>query len=384
MSPSGFGGASSRQVLGLRLPRDRHAVPVQQPRVEQLLHHDRHAADAVEIAHHELPGGSHVDQVRRRARHAVEVVELEVDPGLPGDREQVQHGVRRAGKGHHDRDRVLERLLGEDVPRERAARGDQLGGADAALAREHLPPVVDGGRGRGAREREADRLAHGGHRVRGVHPGARSGRGTRGALDPEQLGVVDRALGVGPDGLEHVLDRDVAVLVRAREDRAAVEVDGRQVQPGHRHHHPRLGLVAAGDPHERVEALGVHHELHRVGDQVAAHQRRLHALVAHRDPVGDGDRAELERDRASLADAFLRERGELAQVVVARRHLVPRRGNGDLRLAEVVLGEADGAEHRASGRAMRSLRDFPAAGAIVLAGHAGTFRGRLRRCGAAA
>ena len=186
---------------------------------------------------------------------------------------------------------------------------------------------------------------------------------------------------MGADGLEHVLDRDVAVLVRAREDRPAVEVDGRQVQPGHRHHHPRLGLVAAGDPDERVEPLGVHHQLHRVGDQVAAHQRRLHALVAHRDPVGDRDRAELERDRPSLADAFLRERGELAEVVVARGHLVPRRGNGDLRLAEVVLGEADGAEHRASGCAMGSLGDLPAAGAIVLAGHWVPFVGACEDAG---
>jgi hypothetical protein len=106
--------------------------------------------------------------------------------------------------------------------------------------------------------------------------------------------------------------------------------------------------------------------------------------VAHRDPVGDGDRAELEGNRAPLADAFLREGGELAQVVVAWSHFVPRRGNGDLGLREVVLGEADRAEHRASGRAMGSFGDLPAAGAIVFAGHVRPFRGRPAKMRAAA
>ena len=93
-------------------------------------------------------------------------------------------------------------------------------------------------------------------------------------------------------------------------------------------------------------------------------RRRLHALVAHRDAVGDGDRGELDRDGAALAHALLRERGELVQVVVARRDLVPARGDADLRLAEVLLGEADGAEHGAGRRALGPLGDLPAPGAV--------------------
>ena len=50
---------------------------------------------------------------------------------------------------------------------------------------------------------------------------------------------------------------------------------------------------AAGEEHRTVEALGLHDNLDRVGDDVPAHEREVHALVAHRDAVGDGDGAEL-------------------------------------------------------------------------------------------
>ena len=43
--------------------------------------------------------------------------EGQLDLGLAGDREQVQHDVGRAAERHRDGDRVLERLLGEDVAR---------------------------------------------------------------------------------------------------------------------------------------------------------------------------------------------------------------------------------------------------------------------------
>ena len=99
------------------------------------------------------------------------------------------------------------------------------------------------------------------------------------------------------------------------------------------------------------------------------------------DPVGDRDRAELERHRSALPDALLREGSELAEVVVARGHLVPGRGDSDLRLAEVVLGEADSAEHRAGGRAVGTLGDLPAARTIVLAGHWVPFVGACEDAG---
>src|ERR1043166_5429389 len=52
----------------------------------------------------------------------------------------------------------------------------------------------------------------------------------------------------------------------------------------------------------------------RIGDHLAAHERRAHPLAAHRDAVGDRDGVELHRRAAGGADAALDVRGELAQV----------------------------------------------------------------------
>ena len=63
-----------------------------------------------------LPCGLSVGHVRHPGRHLVEVVQLQVDPGLVGDGQQVQDGVGRTAQRHDHGDGVLERLLGHDVP----------------------------------------------------------------------------------------------------------------------------------------------------------------------------------------------------------------------------------------------------------------------------
>ena len=132
-----------REVLGHRLAGHRHHVAVQEPGLEQQLEHDRHTADPIEVAHVELAAGLHVGDVRNTVGDAVEVVEVERNPGLVGKGEQVQHCVGRPAEGRRHGDRILERLLGHDL-----ARGDaepQLfddGGAGAFGI--SLPTVVDG------------------------------------------------------------------------------------------------------------------------------------------------------------------------------------------------------------------------------------------------
>ena len=78
-----------------------------------------------------------------------------------------------------------------------------------------------------------------------------------------------------------------------------------KVEAGGGHQHRRDRLVAAAQSDEAVEALGEHDGLHRVGDHLATDQRGAHALVAHRDAVRHGDRAELHREPTGLADAAL-------------------------------------------------------------------------------
>jgi len=76
-------------------------------------------------------------------------------------------------------------------------------------------------------------------------------------LDEGELLVAQGVDGVGPDRFEDTDDVEGTVAQTARQDAAAVEEDARQVEAGRRHEHPRKGLVAAGEGHEGVEALGM-------------------------------------------------------------------------------------------------------------------------------
>src|SRR3546814_3598660 len=65
------------------------------------------------------------------------------------------------------------------------------------------------------------------------------------------------------------------------QDRAGVEEHRRQVEASGGHEHAGQALVAAGEGDEGVEPLGVHHGLDRVGDHLAADQRRPHRSEEH-------------------------------------------------------------------------------------------------------
>src|SRR3546814_19257912 len=100
----------------------------------------------------------------------------------------------------------------------------------------------------------------------------------------------------------------------------------------HGHHHAGQRLVAAGEADQRVVAVAAHGELDGVGDEVAADQRRLHALVAHGDAVGHGDGAELSRGAGGRLPAALPPLRLARAGAVEGRRLVPRserRGVGE-------------------------------------------------------
>src|SRR6478609_5278008 len=81
-----------------------------------------------------------------------------------------------------------------------------------------------------------------------------------------ELLVGHLARGVRADGLEDLLDRDVAALEAAGRDRAAVEHHGRDVQTRERHDRAGDRLVAAAQGDDRVEEVPAGDELDRVGD----------------------------------------------------------------------------------------------------------------------
>ncbi|WP_184440239.1 hypothetical protein [Mycobacterium sp. AZCC_0083] len=342
---------------------------MQQTGVQQRLHHDGHAADLVDVLHHMAAERLHVGQVRHLLPDAREVRKRELDVGLPGDGQQVQHGVRRPTEGHDDGDGVLERLLGEDV-----AGGDAAPQHPdhrfAGLACVVVAPLVDGHGRCAARQRHAQRLSGRRHGVGGVHAAACALAGTDGPLDDVHVRARHQPTRTGPDRLEGVDDGDfllgaVGELGQPRHDRAVVEEDARQIQPCGSHEHAGDRLVAAGEQHRAVEALGLHDGLDAVGDHFAGDQGEVHALVAHRDAVGHRDGAEFQRVAAGRVHASLDRLCQTLQRHVARRDLVPRRADADLRFGPVVVTHADGPEHAAGCGFLEAVGDVAAAGLDV-------------------
>ena len=226
-----------------------------------------------------------------------------------------------------------------------------------------LAPVVDGGRAGRARQRHPDRLADRGHRVRGVHAGARAGGGARRALDrraaPRRRSM---PFACAPDRLEDVLDRDVRALVGARggscrrrgRPTAGSSAPSPSASPARTCRSPRCRRAR---PSARRASRARPSPRSGRGSSATpscprgpSRCRRDTAIVVN--SIGTAP---------ALTHALLRERGELVEVVVAGRDLVPARRDAHLRLAEVVLAKPDRAQHRAGRSALGSLRDLPAA-----------------------
>ncbi len=271
------------------------------------------------------------------AADAVEVVQGKRHPSLAGDGQEVEDSVGGAADGDDYGDGVRECLLGEDV----AGGALRLQEAQSRLAgatAEVIATWVGGGDGGAVGQGHAQRLAGAGHSVGGVHAAAGALAGAGRALQLVQL-LFGHAAGLdGADALEDVLDGDVLVAEPAGHDRAPVKEYGGNVQAGHGHEHAREALVTAGDASEGVVAMGHHHQLRGVGDDLAADQGGLHPLVAHGDAVGDGDGGELAGGAAGALHALLDAVGQAVQVDVAGGGLVPGAAHRDEGLLDVLIG----------------------------------------------
>jgi len=130
-------------------------------------------------------------------------------------------------------------------------------------------------------------------------------------------------------------------VVLAVGNRAAVEHDARDVQAGHRHHHPGDRLVAARDSHESVQEMAPDYQLDGVRNRLATHERGLHALGSHGDSVGDGDRVELDGRSAGGANPGFDLFREFPVIPVTRRDLDPAVRDANEGLFQVVVAEPD-------------------------------------------
>ncbi len=338
------------------LARDGHRVRVQVTAFKQPPGDELNAARIVEVARHKAPARLEVGNERGARADAVEVVNAQFDSGLVGNGEQMEDGVGRAAGGGDAGDGVFNGVAGQD-----------LGGAEVTAEEFHHD--LPGGKGklvfffnhrRGtveAHRADAEELHDGGHGIGGELPAARARARTGRVFNLLELRLGDLAAPVCADGLEHILNREVAALGMAGGDRAAVEREAGDVQPGKRHDHAGVGLVAPGDADQRVEMVAARDEFNRVGDDFAADERGLHPLRAHRDPVRNGDRVELQGRAARGADAVFHFGSQPPQVEVARADLDPGVGHAHQRAAQVVVGETHRLEHGPRGRAARAVGD---------------------------
>ena len=151
------------------------------------------------------------------------------------------------------------------------------------------------------------------------------------------------------DAFENIDNGHVAALELAGQNGAAVHKHGSHVEAQHRHHDTGQALVAAGNADKGVVGVTAHRQFNRVGDDFARDQRRLHALMAHRNAVGDGDGAELTRRTAGIVNTGLGRLGLPHQGNVTRRGFVPARHHADERPVNLLFRQP----HRIVVRSMR-------------------------------
>ena len=166
-------------------------------------------AGGVQVGGDEAAARLQVGEQRRALGDPVEVVDLQLDAGLAGDREQVQHPVGRAAGGADAGDRVLQRLAGDDPARPQVL-GEQAHRELADSLRDLVLGRVLGRHHRRAAGRDPERLEGTGHRVGGELAAAGAGAGAGDVLEAAKVLLAHLPRFVGADRLEDVEDRHVA------------------------------------------------------------------------------------------------------------------------------------------------------------------------------
>mmetsp|Transcript_84445 Transcript_84445/g.215010 ORF Transcript_84445/g.215010 Transcript_84445/m.215010 type:complete len:331 (+) Transcript_84445:519-1511(+) len=200
------------QVLCECLARDRHAIAMQPPKLEKVLHHRRSAADPVNILHAVGAAGLQIGDERCLLTDTLEVVDVQVDVRRGRDGQQVQHCVRGASKGVHHDDGVFHRLLRQDVRGPQVALQDRPNRLRDALA---LVALLGGDSrvGGGERQRQTHGLDGTGHGVGRVHPAASSRTRARMFHDVGAFSFIDTTNDVLAVGLEGGNDVKCVALV---------------------------------------------------------------------------------------------------------------------------------------------------------------------------
>ena len=267
----------------------------------------------------------------------------------------MQRRIGRSAGRRHDRARILQRAPRDKVARQRPAALQDVHHDVPGTLCNRQPLRVDARHHRGIRHRQSERFGHHRHRVGGELPGAGADARLAGALQNVQVRFAHRAGLHRADAFIGIEHRHLVSLKTPRQRGSAIEKYPRHVAAHEPHHRAGQGLVAAAERDEPVIGVALHHRFDRVRDQLAAHQRELHALVVHGDAVGDHDGGELARRAAGRCHTFLRGVDLRPVRHVARRHLALLAHHPDHRLGDRRVVEAHRAHEGAVRRAIKAV-----------------------------
>ena len=151
-----------RRDLGDRPAVDGGRVAVEQVALEQLAHHQADAARLEQVRGREPAAGLQVGDDRGPVGDRPERVDVELDPELVGDREEVEDAVRRPARGGDRGDRVLERRPGHEAVGPHVAPDEVHDELAGAAGRRVLRRVLgrDAVQARGGQPEELEDHAH--------------------------------------------------------------------------------------------------------------------------------------------------------------------------------------------------------------------------------
>ena len=224
---------------------------------EELGHHRRQAAGAVEIFSEMGPGRLEVNQEWQGMAEGLPILQIEVDAGMAGDGDDVGRTIRAPAKGGVDADAIEERGAGHDPGRPQVFchhRHDSFSGRMRRLA----ALAVGAGDLRRAGEGHPERLGEAVHRQRRPHDVAMADTRRRRGEKLHELLFVDLPGGQPPSRFpdDRASAGHLAVEV-AVEHRPAIKDERRKIAGDRGHQRRRRRLVAAGREDHAVERIAM-------------------------------------------------------------------------------------------------------------------------------
>ena len=248
-------------VLPYGVAGDSGQLRVQQPHVRQLLHNGGHAAGLVQFLHEVFARRCQMAQVGSFLADLIELLQIDGQPRLVGDGRDMQGCVGGTAQRHIYGDGIMKRFCRYDVPGTDVFL-HQLHDLHAGMLGELDTSRTGCGDAAVARQRHAQRFAQAVHGVGREHTGAGTAGRTRGLLTFPQTRVVQLPRLIGTYRLKHLGQAGLLPIDMTRQHGASGAYQRRDVHADGSHQHTGHDLVAVGDQHRTVEAMGGQQCLH--------------------------------------------------------------------------------------------------------------------------